>query len=312
MVMIELLTDYTFRTVLLGTAMIGAVSGALGCFAYLRRQSLIGDVVSHSSLFGVMLFFLASYWLTGEGSKSLVVLIPGAICAGTAALLLTRTVVQRTRLKQDSSLGVMLAIFFGAGIVLLRWVQRVDPPIPGRRGLEDYLFGMAAAMTQDDLWMIGILGFLAILVMLLLWKELKVYTFDPLFSHSLGYRTAKLDTLLVMILVVGIVIGIQSVGVVLMIALLITPASAARQWTRRLGTMVILASLTGAVCGLVGSVVSATYSHVPTGPVIVLASTLVFVVSLMLAPGRGIVSRMLHRSKLMSTIRQPKAGGDLP
>ena len=306
--MFELLSDYTFRTVLLGTTMIGAVSGALGCFAYLRRQSLMGDVISHSSLLGVMLFFLASYALTGSGSKSLVLLIPGAILAGTAALLLTRTIVHRTRLKEDSSLGVMLALFFGAGIVLLRWVQRVEPAIPGRRGLDNYLFGMAAAMTQDDLWMIGILGFLSVGIMLLLWKELKVFTFDPLFSHSLGYRTTRLDTLLVIILVVGVVIGIQSVGVVLMIALLITPASAARQWTRRLGRMVLLASLIGAICGLVGSVVSATYSHVPTGPVIVLTATLIFALSLLFAPRRGVVSMMLHRKKLTARLRQGNIG----
>ncbi|MCH2181412.1 MAG: metal ABC transporter permease [Mariniblastus sp.] len=310
--MFDLLTDYTFQTVLLGTMMIGAVSGALGCFAYLRRQSLIGDVVSHSSLFGVMLFFLASYALTGEGSKSLVVLIPGAIAAGTAALLLTRTLVRRTRLKEDSGLGVMLALFFGAGIVLLRWVQRTDPAIPGRRGLQDYLFGMAAAMTQDDLWMIATLGGLAVLVMLLLWKELKLFTFDPVFSHSLGYRSTLLDTLLIMILVVGIVIGIQSVGVVLMIALLVTPASAARQWTRQLGTMVMLAALMGAVCGLIGSVASALYANVPTGPVIVLSATLIFVVSLLFAPRRGVVSRIGRRRKLIASQAVASSGRSAP
>lgn len=299
--MFELLSDYTFQTVLLGTTMIGAVSGALGCFAYLRRQSLIGDVVSHSSLLGVMIFFLASYAWTGEGSKSLVILIPGAIVAGTLALLLTRLLVQRTRLKEDSGLGVMLALFFGGGIVLLRWVQRADPAIPGRRGLQDYLFGMAAAMTQDDLWMIATLGGMAVLVMLVLWKELKLFTFDPIFSHSLGFRSRLLDNLLVVILVVGVVIGIQSVGVVLMIALLVTPASAARQWTRQLGPMVMLAALIGAFCGLIGSVASALYSHVPTGPVIVLAATLVFVVSLLFAPRRGVVSRLARRRKSLAS-----------
>lgn len=119
--MIEALwSDYTLRTVCLGTATIGAVSGALGCFAYLRRQSLIGDVVSHSCLLGIVAFFLLSYWLTGTGSKSLLVLIPGAIFAGVAALFLTRTIVRRTRIKEDTGLGVMLAIFFGSGILLLR------------------------------------------------------------------------------------------------------------------------------------------------------------------------------------------------
>ena len=296
--MLELLTDHTFRTVFLGTASIGAVSGAVGCFAYLRRQSLIGDVVAHSSLLGIMLFFLISYLITGEGNKSLLVLIPGALVAGTAALLLTRWIIQETRLKPDSGLGVMLAIFFGSGILLLRWVQRATPNIPGKRGLENYLFGMAAAMTESDLWMIGILGAATILLMLLVWKEFKVFTFDPVFAQSLGLSTSWLDTLLLMMMVIGIVIGIQSVGVVLMIALLVTPASSARQWTGSLGAMVGLAAIFGAFCGGAGSLISFNWPNMPTGPVIVLVATIVFLVSLIFAPRRGLVYRYAKRKRM--------------
>lgn len=296
------LTDYTLRTVCLGTAAIGAVSGGLGCFAYLRRQSLIGDVVSHSSLFGIVLFFLASYWATGEGNRSSAVLIPGAIVAGTLALVLTRTIVENTRIKQDSGLGVMLAIFFGTGMLLLRWLQRSSPAIPGRAGLDDYLFGMAAAMGRDDLIMIGALGVLAIGLMLLLWKEFKVYTFDPVFAHGLRFRTRTLDTLLLVILVVSIVIGIQAVGVVLMIALLITPASAARQWTRHLGSMVALAAAFGAFCGGAGSLVSSTRAHLPTGPVIVLFATAIFLLSMVFAPRRGLLERIRRRRRMVAEL----------
>ncbi len=296
--MLELLTDHTFRTVFLGTAGIGAVSGAVGCFAYLRRQSLIGDVVAHSSLLGIVMFFLISYLITGEGNKSLLVLIPGALVAGTAALLLTRWIIQETRLKPDSGLGVMLAIFFGSGILLLRWVQRATPSIPGKRGLENYLFGMAAAMTESDLWMIAILGTSTILLMLLVWKEFKVFTFDPVFAQSLGLSPAWLDTLLLMMMVIGIVIGIQSVGVVLMIALLVTPASSARQWTGSLGAMVGLAAMFGAVSGGVGSLVSFNWPNMPTGPVIVLVATIVFLFSLVFAPQRGLVYRYAKRKRM--------------
>ena len=304
--MLELLGDHTFRTVLLGTATIGAVSGALGCFAYLRKQSLIGDVVAHSSLFGIMLFFLGSYWLTGQGSKSLLVLIPGAIFAGTIALIITRTIVQRTKIKEDSGLGVMLAVFFGSGILLMRWAQRTEPAIPGQRGLQDYLFGMAAAMTQDDLWMIGLLGSASMVMVLAFWKELKVFTFDPLFSQSLGMKTRWLDNLLVVLMVNGIVIGIQSVGVVLMIALLVTPASSARQWTSHLGTMVVLAAAMGAFCGAAGSLISACYPHLPTGPVIVLVATSLFVFSIVFAPGRGILARSVLRRQLNADASSPR------
>ncbi|MFK7769054.1 MAG: metal ABC transporter permease [Mariniblastus sp.] len=294
---IELLSDHTFQTVLIGTMSIGAISGAIGCFAYLRKQSLVGDVVSHSSLLGIMIFFLVSYWITGEGSKSLFILIPGAIVSGIAALCLTQLIISKTSVREDSGLGTMLAIFFGTGILLLRWVQKTDPAIPGRRGLQDYLFGMAASMTQSDLVMIGIVGISSITVVLLLWKELKVFTFDPLLTQSLGYRTKWLDLVLIVILVNGIVIGIQCIGVVLMIAMLVTPAAAARQWTRTLGPMVGLAAVIGAFCGSVGSVVSAEVSNVPTGPVIVLTGVVIFMISILFSPSRGIVARRWNQRK---------------
>lgn len=306
--MFELFADHTFRTVFLGTASIGAVSGAIGCFAYLRRQSLIGDVVAHSSLLGIMLFFLASYLVTGQGSKSLMVLIPGALLAGIASLMLTRWILAQTRLKPDSALGVMLAIFFGSGILLLRWTQRATPNIPGKRGLEDYLFGMAAAMTRSDLWMIGILGVGSILVMVLMWKEFKLFTFDPVFAQSTGLKTNGIDTMMLLMMVVGIVIGIQSVGVVLMIALLITPASSARQWTGNLGSMVLLAAIFGAICGGLGSLLSASFSNLPTGPVIVLVATALFTVSLTFAPDRGLIARLIQRRTLQRSA-EVAAGG---
>lgn len=288
-------SDYTVRVVVSGSAMIGAVSGSLGCFAYLRRQSLIGDVVSHASLLGIVAAFWIGYLITGEGSKSLWLLVPGAIAAGLGSLLLTKVITQQTRIKEDAGLGVMLAIFFGTGMMLLRWMQRSRPPIPGRSGLEDYLFGMAAAMTQDDLWMIGSLGTLSLVTMLLTWSRLKVLTFDPAYAAGLGLPVRWLELLMLCLLVVGIVIGLQIVGVVLMIALLVAPASAARQWTRHLGTMVFLAAAIGAISAASGAIISAAARQLPTGPVIVIILTGVFLFSLFLAPHRGLLLRRRQR-----------------
>lgn len=299
--------DPTLVVVAAGTSAVGAVSGALGCFAYLRRQGLVGDVVSHSALLGVVGAFVLSHLVTGSGSRSLAVLVPGALVAGTAALLLARFVTLRTRLKDDASLGAMLAVFFGGGLFLLRWVQRQSPPIPGHTGLEDYLFGMAAAMTRADLWMILGLGAASLLALVLVWKELKVFTFDPDFSGSLGLPTRALDTLTMALLVAGVVVGIQTVGVILMIAMLVTPASAARQWTSRLGPMVLLSGTFGAVSGATGALVSASEAGLPTGPVVVLVATAIFVVSLLLAPGRGVLARARARRRLRGG--PPEAAG---
>ncbi len=302
--------DPTLLTVGVGAGAIGAVSGALGCFAYLRRQGLVGDVVSHSALLGVVGAFVLSWLITGEASKSLTILIPGAIVAGIAALLLSRTISARTRLKPDTSLGVMLAIFFGGGLFLLRWVQRRSPSIHGHAGLEDYIFGMAAALTRADVAMIAILGVLSITVLVLCWKEFQVFTFDPDFARSIGLPGGLVDTLLLMTLVLGVVIGIQSVGVILMISLLVTPASAARQWTSRLGRMVILASIFGASSGVAGALVSASEARLPTGPVIVLVVTSIFVVSLLFAPRRGVIARgRVQRQVARETRLRLGAGG---
>ncbi|MEM6672065.1 MAG: metal ABC transporter permease [Planctomycetota bacterium] len=289
--------DPTLLTVGLGVAGIGAVSGALGCFAYLRRQALVGDVVAHSALLGVVGAFVLSWQFTGEASKSLAVLVPGAIVAGVAALLLSRLVATRTTLDDGAALGTMLAVFFGGGLFLLRWVQRQTPSIRGHSGLEDYVFGMAAAMTRDDLLMVAVVGALAVAILFLCWKEFEVYTFDPGFARSVGLSGRIVEVLLLTTLVLGIVIGIQSVGVILMIALFVTPASAARQWTDRLSTMVALAAAFGATSGVIGALVSASEARLPTGPVIVLAVTAIFVVSLLFAPKRGVIARFLTRRR---------------
>ena len=234
--------------------------------------------------------------VAGRGSKAFLVLIPGALVAGVAALLLTRAITTRTRVKEDAALGVMLAVFFGTGILLLRFVQR-SPHISGHAGLEDYVFGLAAALTKGDLLLIAVLAALAIGTMVLLWGVLKLHTFDSAFAQSMGFDSTRVDTILLVLQVTGIVIGIHAVGVVLMIALLVTPASAARQWTRSLRGMVLLSAAFGAISGAVGSVLSALYRGAPTGPMIVLVATAIFVVSVLFAPERGVVARYRSRRR---------------
>ena len=289
--MLELLTDYTVQLVVLSSAVTGATSGALGCFAYLRRQSLVGDVISHSSILGIVGFFWLWFVLTGDGNKSLWLLIPGAMVASIAAMILTQWITNSTKIKADASLGVMLAIFFGTGLTLLRWIQRSSNPIPGQAGLEDYLFGMAAATTLSDFWMIGILTVVSSVCLFVCWYRLKLLTFDPGDAAGLGLSVGRWELLLLSLLVIGIVIGLQIAGVVLMVALLIAPASAARQWTNSLGKMILLAGLLGGGCAASGAFMSAVRKGLPTGPAIVVCLTLVVLVSVLFAPGRGVLSR---------------------
>lgn len=282
----QLLFDYTLRTVALGAATLGIVSGALGTYAVLRGQSLLGDAISHAALPGIV----AAFWLTH--SKAPLVLILGAAVAGGAATLVVMAVTKTTRVKFDSALGLMLSVFFGLGLVLLTYVQKHAGA--GQAGLDTFLFGQAAALVERDVVVMAILGGASLVIMGLFWKEFKLLAFDPAFGRSLGFPISLLDVLLTMLLVVAIVIGLQTVGVVLMSAMVIAPAAAARQWTNRLGLMTVVSAAFGAVAGVSGAVISSTTVNLPTGPVIVLALGVIMLVSLFLAPKRGLVGRWLQ------------------
>jgi manganese/zinc/iron transport system permease protein len=300
---LDLFDDYTLRTVALGSAALGLTSGALGTFAVLRRQSLLGDAISHAALPGVALAFLLT------GSKAPLVLVAGAALAGFLGTLLVMSVTRTTRVKYDSALGIVLSVFFGLGLVLLTFIQR--RPDASQAGLDRFLFGQAAGLLQRDLVTMAVLGGVALGVMLLAWKELKLLAFDPEFGSSLGYRMRALDVLLTSLLVLAIVIGLQTVGVVLMAAMVIAPFAAARQWSDRLGLATLLAGVFGALAGIVGSVLSAEAARLPTGPTIVLCATAIVLVSLVLAPHRGLFWRQVRARRDRRRLRLAAVLSDL-
>lgn len=284
--MLELFTDYTLRTVALGAIALGVTSGSLGTYAVLRRQSLLGDAVSHAALPGVALAFLLT------GSKAPVALVAGAAVAGFLATLTVMTVVRTTRVKSDAALGIVLSVFFGAGLVVLTFLQ--GRPDAAQAGLDRFLFGQAAGLLARDVVTMAVIGGLALATCLACWKELKLLSFDPAFAASIGLRVRAYDVLVTGLLVVAIVIGLQTVGVVLMSAMVVAPAAAARQWTDRLGVMMLVAAGIGALAGVSGSVLSSELERLPTGPTIVLCVSALVVVSFLLAPRRGLVARRVR------------------
>ncbi|MFO7167415.1 MAG: iron chelate uptake ABC transporter family permease subunit [Chloroflexota bacterium] len=273
--------DYTLRTVTLGAALLGVVSGAFGAFAVLRRQSMLGDAMSHAALPGIALAFLLT------GSKETSVLMAGAAVAAWLGALLALGIVRSSRVKSDSALGLSLSVFFGLGLMLLTFIQK--QPNANQAGLDKFLFGQAAALLERDVLAMAAFGLPALLLLLLFWKEFKLLSFDPEYAASLGLRVRLLDVLLTSLLVIAIVIGLQTVGVVLMSALLVAPAAAARQWTDRLGTMVALSAGFGALAGISGSLISSLVPRLPTGPTIVLCVSSLVLVSLLFGARRGLV-----------------------
>ncbi|MEM1043277.1 MAG: metal ABC transporter permease [Bacteroidota bacterium] len=292
----DLLFDYTLRTVALGAATLGIVSGSLGTYAVLRGQSLLGDAISHAALPGIALAFLLT------GSKAPLVLVVGAALAGWVGTLAVMTVVRRSRIPYDAALGLVLSVFFGFGLVLLVSVQRL--PGGNQAGLDTFLFGQAAALVASDLVVMATLGVVALGVALVCWKEFKLLAFDEQFGAALGFPMRRLDIVLTTLLVVAIVIGLQTVGVVLMSAILVAPAAAARQWTDRLSGVMALAAFFGALAGAGGAILSATTARLPTGPTIVLFAGALVVVSLLFAPGRGLVAAWLRARRNRTNLRE--------
>jgi len=290
----DLFTDYTLRTVALGAAALGITSGALGSYAVLRKQSLLGDAISHAALPGIAIAFLLT------GSKAPLVLVLGAAVAGWVGTLLVMRIVSSTRVKEDSALGIVLSVFFGFGLVLLTYIQK--RPDASQAGLDRFLFGQAATLLQRDVILIATLGGLALGVAALFWKEFKLLAFDPDYGASLGFPMRALDVLLTSVLVISIVIGLQTVGVVLMSAMVVAPAAAARQWTDRMGGMLVLAGAFGGLAGVAGAVVSSLGAHVPTGPTIVLCLTALVILSLTLAPNRGLVWEAARQARNRRTL----------
>ena len=284
-----LLTDYTFQVVALGSAILGVISGVLGSFAVLRKQSLLGDGVSHAALPGVVLAFLLI------GSKETEVLLLGALASGLLATLLMNTIVKHSRVKFDSALALIMSVFFGLGLMLLTYVQRV--PNANQAGLKRFIFGQASTLLKRDVTLMLVLGGALLLLVVLFWKELKLSTFDRDFAKSLGFSPKKLDFLISAMTVVAIILGLQTVGVILMSAMLIAPAVAARQWTNKLWVMVTLAAVFGAVSGIIGTAASSLVPKLPTGPAIVVTISAIVLISMLLAPGRGILSRLHQQRK---------------
>jgi manganese/zinc/iron transport system permease protein len=269
-------------TVALGTAGLGLVAGAVGSFAVLRRQILQGDMVSHAALPGLGVAFLL-------GAREPVWLIVGGAVAGWLAMICVNAIRRRSRVPFDAALGGALAVFFGLGLVLLTYIQR-NVPGAAMHPLDRYLFGQAALLRDEDLSAIGGFGAAALLLLAAFWPSFKLLAFDPDFAASLGFRVKWLDLLLTTLTVTAVVIGLKAVGVVLMTALLVAPAAAARQWSNSLGGVVLIAGFIGAMAGLGGTVAGHLAGRgVPTGPTIVLAATAIVLFSLLFGTARGAV-----------------------
>ena len=276
-----ILQSYTTQMVLLGTALLGLASGIAGTFAVLRKESLIGDGLSHAALPGVVIVFLLT------GIKDIEVLIAGAALSSIAAAWLITITVENSKIKFDGALATILSAFFGLGMVLLTYVQSLNNA--GQAGLSKFIFGQAATILARDVYITSAAALIIIVLTALFWKELKLISFDVEYAKTLQIPVTFTLILYRALLIMTIIIGIQSVGAILISSLLIAPAVGARQWTNKLGTMCILAGFFGMVSAIGGTIWSTSVQKLPTGPAIIVILSVIVLLSLIFAPNRGIL-----------------------
>ncbi len=287
--------DPNTRYVVTGTVLLAISSAIVGSFTFLKKKALVGDAVAHSVLPGVCLAFMLS------GNKNPVYLVVGAFITGWLSLVIIDQIVARSRIKEDTAIGLILSTFFGLGIMLLTKIQHTGNA--AQSGLDSFLFGKAAALVGTDVIVFSTISIILLVVVFIFFKELTLIAFDEDFAKSIGFPVRRLELVLTTLTVMAVVIGIQAVGVVLMAAMLITPAAAARFWTDQLRVMLLLAAIFGAFAGVFGAFVSYTAPAMPTGPWIVMIISIIAMFSFFFAPRKGILYKMVKQRRIQKKIR---------
>lgn len=293
---IDMNWDATLRNVIVGSLILGLTSGVLGAFAVLRRQSLIGDTLAHAALPGICLAFMLSGTRTSEW------LLAGGLATGLIGIFVMMAISRWSQVKPETALGIILSVFFGVGILLLTRIQHTDNA--GQSGLDRFIFGQAATILPRDLVVMGIIATIALGAVVLLFKEFKVLSFDPDFAAAQGLRPGVTSSVLAALIVGVVMMGLQTVGVVLMVSLLVAPAVAARQWTRSLASMIVLSGVFGMLSGVLGAVSSSLGDRLPTGPMIVSVASMFVIISILLAPNRGVLARVRTRRVRTRRLRE--------
>lgn len=290
------LNDYTFRIVTLGTATLGLLCGIVGVFTTFSRKSLLGDALSHAALPGIVVGYLLI------GHKEWLVLLTGAAISGLIAVALINFLNNYTLVKYDSALSLVLSSFFGLGLILLTYASRF--PNANQAGLENFIYGQASSMLKKDVQLVMIAAVVIIGLIILFWKEMKTFVFDPVFARTVMPHMNIVSNLISFLTVLVIVLSLETVGVILTSALLITPVISARQWSNRLSIVVIMSGIFGIISGTLGTVISSSARKIPTGPSIILVISIILMISVLFAPERGLIARVWRQIRFRKELQE--------
>lgn len=290
------LHDPNVRWVLFGSIMLGASAGVIGSFAFLRKRSLTGDALAHAALPGVTTAFMLT------GSRDPIIIGLGAMVSCFVGYLTIEYLVNRTRIKEDSAFAIVLSLFFALGIFQLTRIQKIG--LASQAGLDKLLFGQAAGLGSYDVKILALVSIGLLCFIGVAFRQLKAISFDRQYAQTIGIKVVLYELLLAVALVLAVVTGLQLVGVVLMAAILLTPAAAGRYWTDDLKKLLWLAGLFGALSGIAGANISYLAPRMPTGPWMVVAVTTIFAISFLMAPRRGLLGRIYRQNKVSKKITE--------
>lgn len=287
----DILTGYSFLIVGAGTFLLASIAGAVGCITVLKGQSLIGDAIGHSAFPGIILSFMLFM------QRDPVLLTLGAAVSGTTAFMLIQTIKENSKLELDAILAVILSSFFGVGMVLKSYIQgNSSYKSVAQSGLSSYIFGQAAYIMKDDVKLIVCLGIPTLILLILFYKEIKLFLFDEIYARTIGIKTVLLYGI-ILIMTMGIIAaGLKLVGAILISSLLIIPAITAMQWSEKFSRVLVIAGAVGGISALIGTYLSTVYDGMSTGATIILVMGSFAIISLVIGP-HGMISNIKMRRK---------------
>ena len=289
MLNMDILTSYSFIIVGSGTFLLAAIAGAVGCITVLKGQSLIGDAIGHAAFPGIILSFMLFM------QREPVLLTLGAVASGATAFMLIQVIKENSKLKLDAILAVVLSSFFGVGMVLKSYIQgNSNYKDAAQSGLSSYIFGQAAYIMKDDVKLIVCIGVPTLVLLVLFYKEIKLFLFDEIYAKTIGIRTVLLYGIILVMTMGIIAAGLKLVGAILISSLLIIPAITALQWSEKFSRVLIIAGVVGGVSALIGTYISTAFNGMSTGATIILIMGSFAIISLVTGP-HGMIKNLRMR-----------------
>jgi len=276
---------YALRA-LYASAMVGVMCGVLGCFIVLRNMSLIGDALSHAILPGVVAgFIIAGYSVLG--------FFTGSVVAGLLAAVLITWIQRNVKTHEDAAIGIVFTSMFAIGVMGISWLSTQEGV---HLDLKDFLFGNILGISNQDLWMTFLVFCFTLLCVTVFYRYFFITTFESVVAKTLGISVSTVHYFLMLLLSFAVVASLQSVGVILVVAMLITPASTAYLLTHRMNRMLFIAAAVGLLSTTLGLFLSVAFETTP-GPAMTVSATGLYLIAVFAAPGRGLLSKYLKRQK---------------